>query len=219
LAWITVAADASITDKNKIYIGCMTGTSVDRYADFTAAMFSPDGQLICYQNTAVEIPSALRKQLLSLMETSAKGTNHLRQQTEMAFTQFLIQAYQTVLSRFDLLNEPKDRIVLSPHGQTLHHAPNANPPHTDQLMDAEHLAKALGYAVVHKHRQAPLAVSQAAPLAPVLIRRLFHSKEINTVVLNGGGIANICTLLSDQVLGWDTGPANGILDALVQTSL
>jgi anhydro-N-acetylmuramic acid kinase len=57
-------------------------------------------------------------------------------------------------------------------------------------------------------------------LAPLLHRTLFQPEKGKRVVLNLGGIANISVVYSDgTVTGFDTGPANCLLDAWIQDQL
>ena len=218
--WVFVQDKSRVPSQPVVYVGCMTGTSVDHSADFTAAVFDAAGKPVCYRNEAVSIPQPLRMQLLSLSKTAACHiTIQARAEAEVNFTRFLITAYHRVIKALGLSNYPADRIVLSPHGQAIDHKPHASLPYTDILVNGELLAHRSGYKVVTRHRQAPLVVSSAAPLAPVLIKQLFSSAEENTCVLNGGGIANICILFEDaskKLMGYDTGPANAPLDAIVQ---
>ena len=150
-----------------IYLGCMTGTSVDRYADFTAVIFDDQGKPIAYRNTQVQIiPSALLSKLLSLSTCQQDAlVNYDIATIERQFTVFLAKAYQQVIAQFSLTNYPQEKIILSPHGQTILHKPEQNI--TRQLLDGPFLSPLTGYSVVHSHRQACLQVSHAAPLAPV----------------------------------------------------
>jgi anhydro-N-acetylmuramic acid kinase len=203
-----------------IYIGCMTGTSADGQADFTAVRFEPDGRVKYSKNTSVIIPSELQVQLLYVSKAAADKINiQQRAAIEMALTVFLADAYKRVIDQLGLADYPRKNLVLSPHGQTINHQPFAALPYTDILVNGEWLSAKTGCRVVTRHRQAALVVSSAAPLAPVLIRQLFYDPAYNTIVINGGGIANITILVAEsreRVIGYDTGPANAPIDALIQ---
>lgn len=219
--WSIIQSEkAENVDNPLIFIGCMTGMSADKHADFTLAIFDDSGMPIAYQNVAEVIPEALREKLARLSRGHPDTiTINERATVEAEFTEFLVAAFITVIRKAGLSDYPKQNIILSPHGQAINHQPLADPPFTDILLNGDWLAERTGYAVVSRHRQMPLVVSMAAPLAPVLIRKLFYSKEKNIVLLNGGGIANICTLLKDapnNIIAYDTGPANGPIDALIQ---
>jgi anhydro-N-acetylmuramic acid kinase len=228
-----------INQKNTIYIGAMSGTSVDKQVDFTAAVFADDGQLLCKQNIGVDIPASIRASLYHLSVTPCDQlTVAERTNGEVAITDFMIEAYKNVIEKLGLKNHPKETVILSPHGQTIDHQPGRQ--HTDQLLHGERLAAETGYPVAFRHRQACITCSDAAPLAPVLLQELLRpgllrrdaprkdgeksdapgkggfreSRDI--VVINGGGIANICIFSGDKTIAFDTGPANGPLDELIQ---
>jgi anhydro-N-acetylmuramic acid kinase len=64
------------------------------------------------------------------------------------------------------------------------------------------------------------AGGQGAPLAPLLHRALFRPSRGRRAVLNLGGIANVSLLEDDgRVSGFDTGPANCLLDAWIRAHL
>ena len=60
------------------------------------------------------------------------------------------------------------------------------------------------------------AGGQGAPLLPVFHDQVFRSAEEDRVIANLGGIANITILTQgSSVTGFDTGPANRLLDAWI----
>jgi len=217
--WTVLQYD-KLTETPMIYIGCMTGTSVDGIADFTAAVFDETGLPICYRNCSQQLPSDLNQTLLIFSQSDSH--ENLRAEIcrlETQFTQYLVRAFFDVIKALALDNYPKDKVILSPHGQAIDHQPYETHYYTDIIVNGAMLAQMTGYRVVTEHRQAPLVVSMAAPLAPVLIKKLFASSDYNTILLNGGGIANIAVLLKEdpkKIIGFDTGPANGPIDEVVQ---
>jgi anhydro-N-acetylmuramic acid kinase len=104
------------------------------------------------------------------------------------------------------------------HGQTIHHeAPRA----TWQIGESAVVAERLRVPVVSDFRPADLAAGgQGAPLVPMLDFCLFRSKTRNRVLLNLGGIANMTAIPAgaglDDVIAFDSGPANMTIDALMQ---
>lgn len=91
---------------------------------------------------------------------------------------------------------------------------------TVQLVDAQGLANRAGVPVAHDFRSADVAAGgQGAPLAPVyhLARARASGLEAPLAVLNLGGVANVTFWRGgDDIAAFDTGPANGMLDLLVQ---
>lgn len=104
--------------------------------------------------------------------------------------------------------------AIGSHGQTVWHEPTGDDPVSLQLGDPRILAEETGIPVVADFRSADLrAGGHGAPLAPLLHRELF-ARLAPCAVLNLGGIANLTLLGSDGgVSGFDTGPANCLMDA------
>lgn len=109
------------------------------------------------------------------------------------------------------------------HGQTvLHEAPTTDlPGRTVQLIDALSVAEGLGVRTAWDFRSADVAAGgQGAPLAPVYHAALVKKAGLNgpVAVLNLGGVGNITLIRADGELeAFDTGPANGMVDLLVQS--
>jgi anhydro-N-acetylmuramic acid kinase len=105
--------------------------------------------------------------------------------------------------------------AIGSHGQTLRHRPQGDAPFTLQLGDPNLIAERTGICVVADFRRRDVAAGgQGAPLLPGLHAAVLASPDEDRAVLNLGGIANL-TLLprAGKVRGFDTGPANGLLDA------
>ncbi len=109
------------------------------------------------------------------------------------------------------------------HGQTVWHEPPGRARaegRTVQLGDAALLAEGLGVPVAYDFRTADVAAGgQGAPLAPIYHAALVRWSRLAApvAVLNLGGVGNITLVGSDGSLtAFDTGPANGMIDLLVQ---
>ncbi|MEJ7747594.1 MAG: anhydro-N-acetylmuramic acid kinase, partial [Luteimonas sp.] len=101
------------------------------------------------------------------------------------------------------------------HGQTVRHRPDAQHPFTWQLGDGNVIAERTGITTVADFRRRDVAAGgHGAPLMPAFHAAMLHSPDEDRAVLNLGGIANF-TLLPrvGDVRGFDTGPANALLDA------
>ena len=114
------------------------------------------------------------------------------------------------------------------HGQTIRHRPEAG--YTLQLNNAALLAERTGIRVVADFRSRDIAAGgQGAPLVPAFHAACFRDATRHRVILNLGGIANITSLpphsaesaanAAAAVIGFDTGPANMLLDAWAATHL
>ena len=106
------------------------------------------------------------------------------------------------------------------HGQTVYHQ-GAQMTNSLQLGEPAILAERCGIPVVSNFRARDIAAGgQGAPLVPFADWMLFRSKKHGRVVLNIGGIANFTYLPAGaklhEVLAFDTGPGNMVMDALVK---
>ncbi|WP_422928245.1 anhydro-N-acetylmuramic acid kinase [Singulisphaera sp. PoT] len=117
---------------------------------------------------------------------------------------------------------PNDVDLIGSHGQTLYHhssIPGA-PRATLQVGDGDEIAERTGITVVSDFRTRDVAAGgEGAPLTAFTDTILFAPRDGETtrrVILNLGGIANVTILDSDpeHVYGFDTGPANALLDRL-----
>jgi anhydro-N-acetylmuramic acid kinase len=110
-----------------------------------------------------------------------------------------------------------DVAAIGSHGQTIRHRPTGAHPFTLQIGDPTVIAERTGIMTIADFRRADVAAGgQGAPLLPALHAALFAGEETR-VVLNLGGIANVTVLAPGRdVIGFDTGPANCLLDAWMQ---
>ncbi len=99
------------------------------------------------------------------------------------------------------------------HGQTLFHDPEAG--FTDQAGDASRFVNLTGIDTVFDVRGADMkAGGQGAPLAPVYHQALIASVDVPmpAAFLNIGGVSNITWTDTDQLMGFDCGPGNALMD-------
>ncbi|MBY6028633.1 anhydro-N-acetylmuramic acid kinase [Halomonas sp. DP8Y7-1] len=200
------------------FIGLMSGTSMD---GIDAAMVHIDdqGEPSLEGSLGHPMPDALRRQLWQLAHADCVAFADLAA-AEEAFCQCQAAAVSALLKQQGL--GATDITAIGSHGQTIEHAPYGHvsgaPPYTLQLDNPSRLAELTQCSVVADFRRRDLAAGgQAAPLAPIFHQQVFRHDERWRLVLNLGGIANLTLLppltLQDAPLGFDTGPANALLDA------
>jgi len=113
------------------------------------------------------------------------------------------------------------------HGQTLYHQGESRNflgrelAVTWQVGDGSVIAARIGVPVVSDFRPADMAAGgKGAPLVPFLDYFLFRHPHIGRIVQNIGGIANLTAIPAgaslDEVLAFDTGPGNMVIDALTE---
>lgn len=192
--------------RSALYIGVMSGTSLDGVdavlADFSTAMPGVLAQ------ASLPMPPALRQEFLSL---NLPGNNELAR-AALAGNELSRLYAKACRQLLDEAGAPPENIAaIGAHGQTVRHDP-ANG-YTLQLNAPALLAELTGIAVIADFRTRDVAAGgQGAPLVPGFHQAVFSGGQPRAV-LNLGGIGNV-TLLSPgrDVRGFDTGPANVLLD-------
>ncbi|HHW4681119.1 MAG TPA: anhydro-N-acetylmuramic acid kinase, partial [Xylella taiwanensis] len=108
--------------------------------------------------------------------------------------------------------------AIGSHGQTVRHRPLGDLPFTWQFGDAHRITELTGITTVADFRRRDIAAGgQGAPLMPAFHLAMLGSTTENRAVLNLGGIANLTLIpVTGPVLGFDTGPANALLDSWYQ---
>ncbi len=111
--------------------------------------------------------------------------------------------------------------VIGSHGQTVWHEPPVDGRRgaTLQLTDAATIAERTGIPVVSDFRTRDMAAGgQGAPLVPYFDWAVFRKPGVVRAFQNIGGIANVSVVGDrlDDVLAFDTGPGNMILDGLAR---
>ena len=139
-------------------------------------------------------------------------------EVEKEITDLHVKAVEHFLKDNDLSASAID--VLGFHGQTVLHRPEAGL--TVQLGDGEALARGSGIPTVYDMRANDMAhKGQGAPLVPVYHRALAenlpepYKQMVPVAFVNIGGISNV-TYVGDELVAFDTGPGNALIDQWVQ---
>jgi anhydro-N-acetylmuramic acid kinase len=197
-----------------LFVGLMSGTSLDGIDGVAVRWPRNDAPALQVLGHAHHPYGAgLRERLLALNETMA---NELEVAAAAAID--VAKAYADVVAA--LLSHPGLRgapvRAVGAHGQTVRHRPQAPAGgFSIQLLNGAVLAECCGIDVVCDLRSRDLAASgQGAPLVPAFHADRFAAAGESRAVLNLGGIANLTLLHGDgRIGGFDTGPANVLLDA------
>jgi anhydro-N-acetylmuramic acid kinase len=201
----------SVSDTSTLYLGLISGTSADSI-DAVLVDFA-DGMPRPVSTYSHPWPPALRERMLSIAQDEGALDVDVFGRLDVELAHCFADAALELLERSG--TSACDVHAIGSHGQTLRHRPTGAYPFTLQLGDPTVIAERCGIDVIADFRRADIAAGgQGAPLLPALHAMLLARAGHSRVVLNLGGIANITVLgAGGSVLGFDTGPANGLLDA------
>jgi len=189
----------------------MSGTSTDAI-DAALVEFNDKAQLKFYREYPIE--NSLRHQIRLINEKSDIG--HIAD-LDHELGHLFANAVNSLLEE---ANVSADQIIaIGSHGQTILHKPDATHKTSIQLADPNIICAETGITTVADFRRMDMAHGgQGAPLASAFHQYQFQQDNKSIVVLNIGGIANITLLPADRnkVIGFDTGPGNGLLDDWIQ---
>ncbi|MCL1036953.1 anhydro-N-acetylmuramic acid kinase [Shewanella submarina] len=197
-----------------LYIGLMSGTSMDGVDAVLVDFTSPQPKLIASHSEPM--PEHLFKGLQRLCQP---GTDEINRQGRLDRTvgQLFAKAVNALLTKSGV--SPLQVSAIGSHGQTVRHMPSLDTGFTLQIGDPNTIAVETGIDVIADFRRKDVALGgQGAPLVPAFHQEVFASEDKVRVILNIGGIANITYLPGDRsrVLGFDTGPGNTLIDYWIQ---
>lgn len=192
----------------EFYLGLISGTSADGI-DVALMQFEPHPQLLAAHT--FEYPSDLRERILALMHAQALPVDAfgaLDIEIGEAFARAALELLRQAGVSADAVR------ALGSHGQTVRHRPWSTPAFTLQIGDPNTIAEDAGITVVADFRRRDMAAGgQGAPLVCALHAALFAVDGEPRAILNLGGIGNYTLLQAGlPVRGFDTGPANCLLD-------
>lgn len=191
-----------------LFIGLMSGTSLDGVDVVLVDFKTQHPQVIATHFLAY--PADLRTQILYLQHPTA---NELEVTCQLSNK--LARLYATAVNQLLAKNKvpPESITAIGCHGQTIRHRPELG--FTIQIGNHALLAELTNITVVGDFRSRDIAAGgQGAPLVPSFHRDVFAHPQKNRMIVNIGGIANITFLAkTGEVLGFDSGPGNMLIDA------
>ena len=169
-------------------------------------------------------PPALKTQLLKV-HTPCENELEVTALTANKLAVLYAEAVNALLQEQHI--PAREVIAIGCHGQTIRHRPELG--FTLQIGNAALLAELTNITVVSDFRSRDIAAGgQGAPLVPAFHQAVFGDPDSNRVLINIGGIANITYLSATpddsnsgpvEVLGFDSGPGNMLLDAWIKQHL
>ena len=203
-----------------IVIGLMSGTSVD---GIDAALVEINGleqdlEVKLLQGETFAYPQDLRNQILAICGGKALNIAELADLDDAIALQFT-QAAQQIQAQ----HQPAE--LIGSHGQTIYHRPPVQDQlgYSYQIGRGEMIAHLTGIQTISNFRVADIAAGgEGAPLVSKIDLCLLSHPTKTRAIQNLGGIGNVTYLppkatanWDAQIFGWDTGPANALLDLAV----
>ncbi len=208
----------AIDPRLPLFLGLMSGTSADGI-DAALVQFPTEGGCHFVQGHTHDWEADTRAALIALGQghepASLDTLGQLDAQVGIAFA----AAANRLLASAGV--DARQVRAIGSHGQTIRHRPLAAPGFTWQIGDANRIAELTGITTVADFRRRDVAAGgHGAPLMPAFHLAMLGSTGEDRAVLNLGGIANLSLLARDGSLrGFDTGPANALLDGWCQRHL
>jgi anhydro-N-acetylmuramic acid kinase len=184
----------------------MSGTSLDGIDVAVIDLRGRKWEVVAFRTFAY--PEEVRRRLLGVSNCST----HTAELSRLNF--LLPELYAKGVRRCGV---PLGTIeLIGCHGQTIFHEKG----NTLQIGDGSVLAERTGIPVVSDFRPRDIAAGgRGAPLVPFVDYLLFRDRQRSRIALNIGGIANITAIpqggKAEDVIAFDTGPGNMVVDQLV----
>ena len=207
-----------------LYVGLISGTSADGI-DAALVRFSEAGparsaashcELLLGQTYPWH--ADVRERLVSLGQGAGVRSIEELGTLDVQIAEAFAEAAMRLLDQAGVTADAV--LALGSHGQTVRHRPtgarlDGRHPFTMQLGDGNVIAERSGIPTVADFRRRDVAAGgHGAPLVPAFHDALLHCPDEARAVLNLGGIANFTLLpAAGDVRGFDTGPANALMDA------
>lgn len=202
---------------SKLYIGLMSGTSIDGIDGVLVDFENEKGCIL--QSTATEYDNETKTLLHSLCQSSDDEIEKAGV-ASVKIAEYEAKTVNDLLKKANL--EAKDIIAIGSHGQTVRHRPEKG--FSLQLDDGARVAALTNIDTVCDFRSADIANGgNGAPLTQAFHQHQFALNDKYSMVLNLGGIANLTLIDKNEghkvLEAYDTGPANTLIDASMRMLL
>lgn len=203
--------------KSNLYIGIMSGTSCDGINLALTQITNIKKPPKIIDHAAENFTADLQQEIHTLINQDLHSFLQLGQ-VDRKLAIVYARAVNNLLAKNKL--HPSDIAAIGCHGQTVYHAPTADLPFTMQLGDPNTLAVMTNIDVICDFRRRDIALGgHGAPLVPIFHNIVFKHRLKKRAIINIGGIANITYLDRTNILGFDVGPGNTLMDLWVKQHL
>lgn len=200
-------------------IGLMSGTSLDGIdavlCDIQSTEAGPQFKQLDF--LTLDMPEAIKTKIRAAI-SDAHSSSRLLCSLNFELGHLFSEAVKRLLHRNQL--NAKEVSFIANHGQTIYHLPNpaeSEVASTLQLGESSIIAYDHRIQVIDNFRVMDMAAGgEGAPLVPFSEHLLYRQKGQHIALQNIGGIGNITYLFEDQVIAFDTGPGNMMIDTAMK---
>lgn len=203
---------AIASKKEKTIIGIMSGMSMDGI-NLACVKISGEFPLLKIDLVGTHIRSYSQVTRQNILRGRAATVAEVSE-LNFAIADEFSQSVEEYLAKNDLSRNDID--LIGSHGQTLYHSSQSTKVHnTLQVGDPSLIAEKTGIPTIGNFRIRDMAVGgQGAPLVALADYIMYHRVGQVLAVNNLGSISNVTIVTPDidDVLAFDTGPANMVID-------
>jgi anhydro-N-acetylmuramic acid kinase len=210
-----------IDKKERLVVGLMSGTSRDGI-DAVLVKITGSGR-----ETKVELINFICVPYHEEIRSGLERATPRCSPADISRLDFLIGAAfaDAALKVIEEAGTEKERVnLIGSHGQTVYHNPPSRGegiPSTLQLGELDVIAESTGITTVGDFRTRDMAAGgEGAPLVPYADYLLFNKPGAVRIAQNIGGIANATVIPGtlEEVIAFDTGPGNMLMDRVMSIS-
>ena len=198
-----------------IAIGIMSGTSLDGIDVALVEISDTNLKLLGF----VTVPYS-QETKEKVMECSLLEKSNVQKICSLNFelSYLYVDAIKEGLNKYNI--DIDDVSFIAMHGQTIWHNPNNMDNYyssTLQIGEPSVIAYAFNKTVVSNFRTMDMAAGgSGAPLMPYAHYLMFKNEGKNIAIQNIGGIGNVTYIKGNDIIAFDTGPGNMLIDGAMQ---
>ncbi|SMN11187.1 Anhydro-N-acetylmuramic acid kinase [uncultured Candidatus Thioglobus sp.] len=187
------------------YIGLMSGTSMD---GVDGVIIDENCQKII-SSIYLPYPDFLKTKLAKISQSGKSSLENLAQ-LDIEVAELFAKVANQLLTESKI---DKNNIkAIGSHGQTIYHQGGV---YSMQIGHGAIIAEQTGITTIADFRMQDVAAGgQGAPLTPAYHQHILNIQD--GIIINLGGISNITIIDNGVVSGFDTGPANTLMDAWIK---
>lgn len=199
-----------------LVIGLMSGTSMD---GIDGTVLKTNG--INFSRTEIQASVKYKKTTKDILLSAQQDPlDFIKNKDQFNLINKLVTIDHITLVRKILKQTISKPDLIGFHGQTIYHSFKKKL--SIQLGDPQFLSNITKLPVISKFRQKDIKNGgHGAPLSPIYHMAMAKEMNLQTPIafVNIGGVSNLTYFDNKQLIGFDTGPGNGLMDFFIQRKI